>query len=160
MQKKLWIRAFCEYLEKPITAKDLKATLEKVEKELVYQQLIGLHIGNRPLQAEQMLARFVADDAADPAALCVGQLQELLGFQPFKTIHVMSVYLGNSFDDRKLIVKENLSRLFDEAATCIHAQFEMSKYGEIITIFQIQENQASAESLLLTESVKTTGTWI
>ncbi len=36
----------CEYLEKPITAKDLKATLEKVEKELVYQRLIGLHIGN------------------------------------------------------------------------------------------------------------------
>jgi two-component system response regulator YesN len=143
----------CEYLEKPITAKDLKATLEKVEKELVYQRLIGLHIGNRPLQAEQMLARFAMDDAEDPAAL-FGQLQELLGFQPYETIHVMSVYLGDSFDDRRLIVKENLSKLFDEAATYTHAQFEMSKYGEIIIIFQIQGNRANAVSLLLSESVK------
>src|SRR5690606_10439063 len=70
-----------DFLEKPITVDDLKAILEKIEQDLIYEKLGGLP--NRPPheQTEQLIRHTLYQEAVDPSLLSF-HLQQAEGFNP------------------------------------------------------------------------------
>jgi two-component system, response regulator YesN len=124
-----------EYLEKPITAADLKNTLEKVEKDLAFQQLIGYHSSNKVLQVTQMLQRFLSGEAANEQAL-LDYLEEQFGFAQTEPFYVMTVYLGEAFPAVLAAAKEQVRQLMNAYKPAVYFCFELPEYQELIVCFQ------------------------
>ncbi|TVX96710.1 response regulator transcription factor [Cohnella terricola] len=86
-----------EYLEKPVTANDLKSMLEKAEQELAMQQIAGLPPGHASDQLEHALYRWVSQDGLNPVLLPAikAQVKDWGTDDPFR---LLVVYMGLDYD--------------------------------------------------------------
>ncbi|WP_042160253.1 response regulator [Paenibacillus gorillae] len=110
-----------EFLEKPITAEDLRTTLEKVQEELSFQSAAGMPAGNAAAQAEQLLQLLLARDDIDRPLLStyIGQGMSLKENLP---LYLVTVYLGKQFNDvaveTMLPLISSLLKPFGRQAVC------------------------------------------
>jgi two-component system response regulator YesN len=94
-----------DYLEKPITSDDLKAVLEKIEYELVYEQLGGLPNCSIDKQTEHLIQQTLLRDDIDPALLSY-YLKQLIGFPLDHPLHLFQFYSSTDFQEMERLLKE------------------------------------------------------
>ncbi|WP_322924257.1 response regulator transcription factor [Paenibacillus campi] len=130
-----------EYLEKPITAKDLKVILEKVEQELLYDGLLGIRGSDRAEKMQQMLQRFMTSESeSDALGLMVSKLQQLIGFD-IAPIQVFNVYMGDCREGASAQQRAFLKRTFDRQPDVVYTLCELPAYQEMVAMFQVPDEQ-------------------
>lgn len=102
-----------EFLEKPITAADLKLTLEKARQEMALQQIVGMPSGDASTQLEHLLARLVVQQGAlDPALLpALSKLAASLFTD--SPLQLACVYLGEDYAAHAGAVRKLLGEWLD-----------------------------------------------
>ncbi|MFF2088921.1 response regulator [Paenibacillus sp. NPDC058174] len=149
-----------EFLEKPITAEDLRITLEKVQEELSFQSAAGMPAGNAAAQAEQLLQHLLAREDIDRPLLSsyIGQGMSLKENLP---LYLVTVYLGKRFDDaaeRMLPLVSSLLKPYGRQAVCSVVQdqslaalvqpdpenSELQRYLEDVLVPGVREIDSSA----------------
>ncbi|ANY70027.1 hypothetical protein BBD42_28640 [Paenibacillus sp. BIHB 4019] len=96
-----------DYLEKPITASDIRSSLLKIEQELLDQQLLGLP--NLPLvdQAEYLIVKTLTHDDVDPYLVC-RYLERTISINPNRSFQIIQWYAGSSFLEVSAEIKSTL----------------------------------------------------
>lgn len=137
-----------EYLEKPITMEDLHSTLEKIEKELTVQKLLGYPSSDLIENAERLLARMAEQDGT-VSETSVHILYEICGFDPDIPLYVLSFYLGRDFEQKEMQAKTEIGRLLAKFGS--HIQFALPTDRSIAAIVQCQVEEHEFERMLRRE---------
>lgn len=126
-----------EFLEKPITAEDLKLTLEKAEQELRLQQISGVPQGTAAARLEHFLQQAVTVSQADPAALAP-LLKQAAGFEPGAAFRLVILYVGRQDDKEGLPqLKAKLARHLNHAGE-LHRHFAFAVPQEACLVLLLQ----------------------
>ncbi|RED64818.1 response regulator [Cohnella lupini] len=126
-----------DYLEKPITADDLRETLKKIEIELAYQQLSGMPEIGFEDATEQLLVRSATEPDADHRSIAQ-YMQRQLGFTADACpLLLMVCYLGEEFTANREATKASLSRLLEPISR--YAAFELPKERTVVAVAQAKE---------------------
>ncbi|MFD0616130.1 response regulator [Paenibacillus sp. GCM10027629] len=137
-----------EFLEKPITALDLKMTLEKVEQELVLQQIAGMPAGHATAQFEHLLYRLVTN--GDLAITLLPTLTaQVIDFSSGTPVYIVSVYLGKAYEAAQTLLKLHLSEWLGRIGN--HAVITVPQEQSLVAILQGCLNGADVNRLLLQE---------
>lgn len=148
-----------EYLEKPITAKNLQVILEKVEQELMYDCLLGIRGGNTAEKIQHMLQRYMMSESESvEPSMMISKLQSLIGLHTGH-IQVLNVYLGNCDEEALREYKARLEKALQQQSETVYVICELTAYHELVAIFQHTEQQSTQQQLAhLTESITQPGT--
>jgi two-component system response regulator YesN len=121
-----------DFLEKPITADDLKAVLAKIEQTLVYEQLGGLPNRPRNEQTEQLIRHTLYRDDIDPSLLSF-HLQQAEGFDARRTTQLVQIYDNTVNQDIVRLFRSNHSGLIPHTPTVV---FTITQDKKIYLILQ------------------------
>lgn len=100
-----------EYLEKPITADDLRTTLVRIDSELAIEKLVGYPKGDSAVHAEQLLVRLALQDGSD--ATVTSMVGEAIGLEPNTPLQILSLYIGHDFEQWRQPVRTEISRFLE-----------------------------------------------
>ncbi|GGG83271.1 response regulator transcription factor [Paenibacillus radicis (ex Gao et al. 2016)] len=109
-----------EFLEKPITAEDLRVTLEKVKEELNFQTAAGMPAGNAAAQAEQLLQQLLGREDIDRPLLS-SYIGQGMGLEEQLPLFLVTIYLGKQFDNvarHMLPIISSLLKPYGRQAVC------------------------------------------
>ncbi|MFC5468580.1 response regulator [Cohnella suwonensis] len=121
-----------EYLEKPITADDLRATLAKIDNELALDKLIGYPKGDPAAHAEQLLARLALQGGSE--ASVTSMVEETIGFEPKSPLQLLSLYIGHDFEQWRQPARAEISLLLEPFGR--HALFDLPSDGSVTAVVQ------------------------
>ncbi|MGG6309315.1 response regulator transcription factor [Paenibacillus macerans] len=124
-----------EFLEKPITAEDLKLTLEKAEQELRLQQMAGVPQGTAAARLEHYLQQAVTLSQADPAVLAP-LLEQAAGFKPGAAYWLATVYAGQYELVRMPQLKSKLTECLACAEDVRHFAFAVPQEASLALLLQ------------------------
>ncbi len=134
-----------EYLEKPITADDLRTTLEKIEKELSLQKLTGIPNGDHEAYREQLLARMITTPDTE-LSLTASHLEQTVGFISEAPIQIVALYLGGLFEARRKSMKAMIKPILHPLGG--YVLFEVPSEQSLIALVQARETDFDFESFL------------
>ncbi|MFC5529863.1 response regulator [Cohnella yongneupensis] len=129
-----------EFLEKPITAGDLRATLEKAKQDLALQQIAGIPGGDASARLEHLLSRLVAQqDAIDPALLptLAEQAASLFESAP---LHLACVYLGDGYEANAAVMQKRLGEWLSRVGR--YVVFAVPQEQTLVAIVQLADSGA------------------
>lgn len=106
-----------DYLEKPITADDLRIVLKKIEQELIYQQLGGLTKLSPSEQTEHLIVRTVFQEELAPALL-TSHMQYTMDLNPELPFQHIQWYAGSSFQEIWRLLQGSLPDLLHPLSQC------------------------------------------
>lgn len=134
-----------EYLEKPITANDLKTTLEKIEIELSLQKRTDISIDGHEAYLEKWITRMIVIPNSE-LSLVTRQLEQAYGLIPEVPIQMIVLYLGGSFEDRRKSLKASITPILQPLGGQV--LFEVSSEQSLIALVQARETGFDVESFL------------
>ncbi len=136
-----------EYLEKPITAKNLQVILEKVEQEIMYDCLLGVRGGNTAEKVQHMLQRYMLSESeSEQPGMMIAKLQSLIGLRNGH-IQVVNIYMGDGFDGGFGQHKVWLEQALQQQPDAVYAICELPAYQELVVIFQFGDEQPAQQQL-------------
>jgi two-component system response regulator YesN len=136
--KKAIQMSVCDYLEKPITADDLRETLSKIEKELTYQKLANILRDGFEDATEPLFYRLATQTETDTRMLSL-HLQQKLGFTERGPLQLIRCYLGTDYALHWADVKTTVSRLLEPVSR--QALFELPAERAVIAVVQTTEKE-------------------
>jgi len=140
-----------EYLLKPITADELKRILDNINRDIKHHKLFGFEQGEPSMQSDQMLQHFVMNGDTDVQALS-SYLLEVFQFTAHTQFQDISSYLGKHFEQYKVLIKEQLSLIFDRAAANGKSIiFDLSATHEIVILIQFNQPPLNLDYFLQNE---------
>ncbi|BBI31215.1 response regulator transcription factor [Cohnella abietis] len=122
-----------EFLEKPITAQDLKDTLVKAQQELMLQQVAGIPRGHAAARLEHYLQQSVIQEQLD-LALLAPLAEKAAFFTTGEAYHMVCIYIGQAEPDVAAQIKARLEHQLQQ--TCRYSVFVVPQEASLVALLQ------------------------
>lgn len=123
----------CEYLLKPVTAKDLEQVLKNVEKEISMEQMLEAKQPYALNSLEYIFHNIVINDFREDPELH-NYLHEIYGVDAKGDFVAVSIYLGSGFEEAKSRVKQRVAALLDKVRDIKYCLLELVLHAELIAV--------------------------
>ncbi|MFF2479593.1 response regulator [Paenibacillus sp. NPDC058071] len=154
------------FLEKPITAADLKETLEKADEELKLQQMAGLPRGDAAGRLEHYLQQALSNDRLD-LSLIAPLAEQAAGLRADRPHWVVSAYVGAAFEDQSASLKAAMESAlaqtgrysvfavpFDRSVVALFDPFDPIDLNEINENGEVRSGDRSAVGISLEQAIR------
>ncbi|MBW5449256.1 response regulator [Cohnella sp. CFH 77786] len=144
-----------EYLEKPVTADDIRTALAKIDNELAIEKWVGYPGGDPAVHAERLLARLSLQDG--PEAAVTSKVEQAIGFEPNIPLQILSFYLGHDFETRRQSVRTEISRMPGPHRRLV--LFDLPSDRSVTAVVQSGTPESEFGPMLRTVVVAAFGSW-
>ncbi|WP_337102419.1 response regulator transcription factor [Paenibacillus sp. YIM B09110] len=126
-----------EFLEKPITAMDLKETLEKATEEQKLQQMAGIPHGHAAERLEHYLQQSLSQQQAPDLSLLAPLAEQAAGFKVDEPFGICTIYVGDAYDRTAARLKSGIEQKLNAAThSDKHCVFAVAQDRSLIILSQ------------------------